>query len=117
MTSSTFDPVAPLPGPPDPWRSTSQPSRRGSPPFHMTEMIDAEPALAVRILERNTAPGSGAAELARAIRAAIRVGEPVVLTGCGTSEHAAQGVAEILREAVRASEIRAPGHTARLEPV
>jgi glucosamine--fructose-6-phosphate aminotransferase (isomerizing) len=117
MSTSTFDPTAPLPGPPDPWRSTSQPSRRGTPPFHMTEMIEAEPALAARILARNAAPASGAAELARAIRAAIRVGNPVVLTGCGTSEHAALGVTEILREAVRASDVRAPGHAARLEPV
>ena len=83
----------------------------------MTEMIEAEPALAARILERNTTPGCGAAELARAIRAAIRAGDPVVLTGCGTSEHAALGIGEILREAVRASDIRAPGHAARLEPV
>ena len=117
MSTSTFDPAAPLPGPPDPWRSTSQPSRRGTPPFHMTEMIEAEPALAARILERHAAPGSGAAELARAIRAATRVGNPVVLTGCGTSEHAALGVTDILREAVRASDVRAPGHAARLEPV
>src|SRR5687768_10726666 len=117
MSTSTFDPTAPLPGPSDPWRSTSQPSRRGTPPFHLTEMIEAEPALAARILARNAAPGSAAAELARAIRAAIRGGNPVVLTGCGTSEHAALGVAEILREAVRASDIRGPGHAARLEPV
>lgn len=87
------------------------------PPFHMTEMIEAEPALAARIVERHAAPGSGAAELARALRAAIRAGDPVVLTGCGTSEHAALGVTEILREAVRASDVRAPGHAARLEPV
>ena len=116
MSTLTFDPTAPLPGPPDPWRSTSQPSRRGSPPFHMTEMIDAEPALAARILERHAAPGSGAAELARAIRGEIRAGDPVVLTGCGTSEHAALGATEILREAVRASEVRAPGHSTRREP-
>ncbi|MGH2476256.1 MAG: hypothetical protein ACRDIL_13430, partial [Candidatus Limnocylindrales bacterium] len=82
----------------------------------MTEMIEAEPALATRVLDRNSAPGSGAAELARAIRAAIRTGDPLVLTGCGTSEHAALGAAEILREAVRASEVRAPGHTTRREP-
>jgi fructoselysine-6-P-deglycase FrlB-like protein len=82
----------------------------------MTEMIDAEPALAARILERHAAPGSGAAELARAIRGAIRAGDPVVLTGCGTSEHAALGATEILREAVRASEVRAPGHSTRREP-
>ena len=83
----------------------------------MTEMIDAEPALAARILEGHAAPGSGAAELARAIRGAIRAGDPVVLTGCGTSEHAALGAAEILREAVHASEVRAPGHSTRREPV
>jgi fructoselysine-6-P-deglycase FrlB-like protein len=83
----------------------------------MTEMIEAEPALAVRIVERHAAPGSGAAELARAIRSAIRAGHPVVLTGCGTSEHAALGAAEILREAVRAAELRAPGHTTGREPV
>ena len=47
----------------------------------MTEMIDAEPALAARSLERHAAPGSGAAELARAIRGEIRAGDPVVLTG------------------------------------
>ena len=117
MSTSTFDPTAPLAGAPDPWRSTEQPSRRGTPPFHMTEMIEAEPALATRIIERHAAPGSGAAELARAIRATIRAGNPVVLTGCGTSEHAAQAVTEILREAVRASDVRAPGHAARLEPV
>src|SRR5688500_17152788 len=113
MSMPTFDPSAPLPGPPEPWRSTSQPSPRGTPPFHMTEMIDAEPALAERILERNAAPGSGAAELARAIRAAIRVGDPVVLTGCGTSEHAAQGGAERLREAIRAADLRAARHATR----
>ncbi len=83
----------------------------------MTDMIEAEPALAARILARHAAPGSGAAELARAIRAAIRVGDPVILTGCGTSEHAALGAAEILREAVRASDVRAPGHSTRREPV
>ncbi len=116
MDDRPFDPTAPLPGPPDPWASTDRPTTRSGPPFHMTEMIEAEPALAARILARNAAPGSGAAELARIIRATIRAGDPVVLTGCGTSEHAALGAAEILREAVRASEVRAPGHTTRREP-
>ncbi len=117
LLAMTYDPTAPLPGPPDPWASTDRPSHRHGPPFHMTAMIEAEPALAVRILERHEAPGSGAAELARAIRAAIRVGDPVVLTGCGTSEHAALGAAEILREAIRAADLRVPGHTSRREPV
>lgn len=117
MEMTAFDPTTPLPGAPDPWASSSTPSARSGPPFHMTEMIEVEPDLAVRILERHEAPGTAAAELARRIRRTIRVGEPVVLTGCGTSEHAAIGAAAILRDAVRAADIRAPGHSARREPV
>jgi fructoselysine-6-P-deglycase FrlB-like protein len=117
METTAFDPTAPLPGPPEPWASTSQPSARPEPPFHMTEMIEAEPALADRVLERHEAVGSGAAELARTIRRTIRSGHPVVLTGCGTSEHAAYGAAAILRDAVRSAGIRPPGHSARFEPV
>jgi glutamine---fructose-6-phosphate transaminase (isomerizing) len=113
----TFDPTAPLPGAPDPWASTSAPSQRPGPPFHMTEMIEAEPSLAARILERHEAVGSGAAELARTIRRTVRAGQPVVLTGCGTSEHAAQGAADILRDAVRAADIRSTGQSTRHEPV
>lgn len=92
------DPTAPLPGPPDPWASSDMPSRRAGPPFHMTEMIAAEPSIARRILERGAHPGSEAAGLAEAVRAAIAAGTPVVVTGCGTSEHGAQAMAEILRE-------------------
>ena len=116
METTAFDPTAPLPDAPDPWASTSRPSIRPGPPFHMTEMIEAEPALAVRILERHEAVGSGAAELARTIRRTIRSGQPVVVTGCGTSEHAAYGTAEILRDAVRTAGIRPPGHSALFEP-
>ncbi len=47
-----FDPTAALPGPPDPWAYTGQPSLRPGPPYHMTEMIEAEPALAGRLLRR-----------------------------------------------------------------
>ena len=116
MEITAFDPTAPLPGMPDPWASSSQPSHRAEPPFHMTDMIDAEPSIAERILARHEPVGSGAAELARAIRRTIRAGEPVIVTGCGTSEHAAYGAAEILREAVRAADVRAPGHATRHEP-
>ncbi len=115
--TTPFDPTATLPGPPDPWQSTSQPSRRGSPPFHMTEMIEAEPALAARILERLADQGSAAGALASAIGRAIKAGGPVVVTGCGTSEHAAQGVAEILREGVRAAGVSGPGGIPAREPV
>jgi glutamine---fructose-6-phosphate transaminase (isomerizing) len=96
-----FDPTAPLPGPPDPWAYASAPSRRDHPPYHLTDMIAAEPALARRIIERvSTAPE--AIELANAIRAAVRDGGQVMVTGCGTSETAAMGMVEILRDGLRA---------------
>jgi glutamine---fructose-6-phosphate transaminase (isomerizing) len=98
--SSSFDPEAPLPGPPDPWASSSMPAVRDAPPFLMTESIAAEPAIAARIAER-LGRGSDAERLARAIRVAVDRREPVVVTGCGTSEHAAMGVAEILADAAR----------------
>ncbi|HYH91876.1 MAG TPA: SIS domain-containing protein [Candidatus Saccharimonadales bacterium] len=99
METTPFDPTAPLPGPPDPWASTDTPSRRDGPPFHMTEMIAAEPALAERILARHAGADSAAANLAARIMDAIAAGSPVVFTGCGTSEHGALAAAEILREA------------------
>ena len=117
MEMTAFDPAAPLPDMPDPWVSTSQPSPRSGPPFHMTEMIEAEPGIAARIVERQSAVGSGAAELARVIRRTIRAGDRVVVTGCGTSEHAALGVADILRDAIRRAAVRPPGHATRHEPV
>ena len=46
MSDIAFDPDARLPGPPDPWASTGMPSLRPGPPYHMTEMIEAEPGLA-----------------------------------------------------------------------
>ncbi len=101
--ASSFDPTVPLPGSPDPWEAAPTPSLRPGPPFHMTDMIAAEPALAGRILRRLAGSGTGAADLAAAIRATIEVGEPVVVTGCGTSEHGALAVAEIVREAARAA--------------
>ena len=88
-SASTFDPTAPLPGPPDPWASTDSRLRRDGPPFHMTEMIAAEPSLAERVVTRHAAPDGGAARAGRAPSAAVRAGWPVVVTGCGTSEHGA----------------------------
>src|SRR3954451_15373242 len=103
METTTFDPTAPLPQPPDPWTSSDAPSARQGPPFHMTDMIAAEPHLARRLLGRLSRPGSSATLLAHAPRDALDAAEPVVVTGCGTSEHAALGVVETLREAARAA--------------
>jgi fructoselysine-6-P-deglycase FrlB-like protein len=97
------DPSAPLPPAPDPWAGSEMPSTRDGPPFHMTEMIEAEPALASRLLRRLVAPGSGAARAAGAIRETAQRGRPILVTGCGTSEHGALAVTEILREAMRAA--------------
>ena len=102
-TDTAFDPTAPLPGPPDPWAFASQPSVRPAPPFHMTDMIAAEPALARRILAHVGAPGGGGAALADLIRTTLQAGEPIVVTGCGTSEHGAMGAVDILRDAARAA--------------
>jgi fructoselysine-6-P-deglycase FrlB-like protein len=101
-TETAFDPDAPLPGPPDPWASTGTPSPRSGPPYHMTEMIAAEPALARRLIGR-LGGGGPAAELAATIRSTLVAGDPVVITGCGTSEHAAAAAAEILLEAATAA--------------
>jgi fructoselysine-6-P-deglycase FrlB-like protein len=70
----------------------------------MTEMIAAEPALARRLIAR-LADNGPTTELAAAIRSTLAAGDPVVLTGCGTSEHAAAASAEILVEAATAAGI------------
>ncbi|HLY15082.1 MAG TPA: hypothetical protein VKR24_12095, partial [Candidatus Limnocylindrales bacterium] len=97
---SDFDPERPLPGPPQPWAGASQPIDRGAPPWFMTEMIAAEPAFAARTLARLAADGS-ADQLAAELRRAATGGGPIVVVGCGTSEHGAIGVAGILADAWR----------------
>jgi glutamine---fructose-6-phosphate transaminase (isomerizing) len=87
------------------------PSRRDGPPWHMTEMIEAEPRLATRILERLRISGS-ARRLAAAVRATAAAGRPILLVGCGTSEHAATAVADVLREAMREAGLSAAPGTA-----
>lgn len=99
----TFDPTAELLPAATPWASTSQPSHRAGPPYHMTEMIAAEPDVARRIVDRLADPQGGAGRLAGAVGQAASSGATIVVTGCGTSEHAAQATVEILREAIRAA--------------
>ncbi|HEY7736885.1 MAG TPA: hypothetical protein VH813_08845, partial [Candidatus Limnocylindrales bacterium] len=95
-----FDPTAPLPGPPEPWSETDTPSHRDGPPYHMTDMIAAQPHLARRLLTQQATPDSAAARLASVIREAALAGRPVVLAGCGTSEHGALGAVDILADAL-----------------
>jgi glucosamine--fructose-6-phosphate aminotransferase (isomerizing) len=99
-TMERFDAAAPLPGAPEPWASTEMPTRRDGPPWHMTEMIEAEPALARRLLDRLATPDSAAARLGSAVREAASSGRSIVVVGCGTSDHGAQATAAILRDAL-----------------
>ncbi|HEX5013150.1 MAG TPA: SIS domain-containing protein [Candidatus Limnocylindrales bacterium] len=98
----TFDPTVELAAAPDPWVATDRPSPRSEPPYHMTEMIAAEPHIARRIVERLADPQGPAGRLAGAIGQAASTGAAIVVTGCGTSEHAALATVDILREAIRA---------------
>jgi fructoselysine-6-P-deglycase FrlB-like protein len=99
---TSFDPTAPIGGPAEPWASTDRPSLRAGPPYHMTDMISAEPWLARRLLGR-LATDPAAAALAIAIRETATAGLPIITTGCGTSEHGALGAADLLRDALRSS--------------
>ena len=102
-----------LPGAPNPWASSEMPRFRSRPPYLMTEMIAAEPALAQRLVRRLRDQESVTA-LADAIRQASVGGSPVVTTGCGTSEHASVAVAALLTEALDAPS----GHEVRVvEPL
>jgi glutamine---fructose-6-phosphate transaminase (isomerizing) len=110
MTTTTFDPTVPLDPAPEPWESTTQPSRRDGPPYHLTDMIAVEPELAVRILGRLADPQGPAGRLAGVIGQEASNGSSIVVTGCGTSEHAALGVVDILRDALRGAGLSAgPG--------
>ena len=93
-----FDPEAPLPGAPEPWAASTMPPLRDGPPFVMTEMIAAEPALAER-LARRLATDPAVETLAAWIRDAAALRAPVTVLGCGTSEHAAEGIAAMWRGA------------------
>jgi fructoselysine-6-P-deglycase FrlB-like protein len=66
---------------------STTPELRDGPPWAMEEMILAEPGIVAPILEN-----PATAEAAEAIRGA----EPLITTGCGTSEHAAMAGAALL---------------------
>ncbi len=89
----------PLPGAPEPWAPSEMPPFRSRPPYLMNEMIAAEPALATRLIRR-LLRSEPMQQLADAIRAASAAGQPIRTTGCGTSEHAAMAIAELLNEAL-----------------
>ena len=66
----------------------------------MTEMIAAEPALAERLITR-LADDEATRTLADWLAEAVVTSDPIEVFGCGTSEHAAEGAAEIWTDALR----------------
>ena len=74
---------------------TFEPELRAGPPWVMEEMIWAQPDLPEQI-----AGSDDADRLASRIRDAIDAGEPVLFTGCGTSEHAARAARAIVGDAL-----------------
>ncbi len=76
---------------------------RDGPPYAMTEMIDAEPALTERVARRlQSSPALDA--VAEALRGAGRGRLPITTTGCGTSQHAAIAVAALIADGLPAAE-------------
>ena len=82
------------------WHGPGYPELRDGPPWVMEEMILAQGGLAEPILE---APAAGSEATAAAVSQAAEAGAPIVVTGCGTSEHGALAVAALLDQALRAS--------------
>jgi glucosamine--fructose-6-phosphate aminotransferase (isomerizing) len=79
------------------WLTDAFPELRPGPPWVMEEMVAAQPALVETLLNSPPSDTSAAAE---AIAAALKHNRPVIVCGCGTSEHAAHGVAALLSAAV-----------------
>jgi glucosamine--fructose-6-phosphate aminotransferase (isomerizing) len=74
--------------------TTYEPELRAGPPWVMEEMIRCQQDLP-ELIARSDDSNRLAAHLTRALDA----GEPVLFTGCGTSEHAARAAAAIVRDA------------------
>src|SRR4051812_18140254 len=72
-----------------------EPELRPGPPWIMEEMIWAQPGLPEQI-----AGSDDADRLASHIRMAVDAGEPILFTGCGTSEHAARAARAIVGDAL-----------------
>ena len=79
------------------WHTDEFPELRPGPPWVMQEMIEAEPGLVQTLLSD---PPEGTSPAADMIVDALEHHRPVIVCGCGTSEHAAHGVATLLRAAV-----------------
>ncbi len=99
------------------WHTDAFPELRPGPPWVMQEMIAAQPALVEALL---TSPPPGTSAAAEAIAAALERNDPVIVCGCGTSEHAARGIAALVSAAVDPQQSRLvqarPAFSAALDP-
>jgi glucosamine--fructose-6-phosphate aminotransferase (isomerizing) len=75
----------------------AEPELRSSPPWVTEEMVAAQPALSRALLD---SPPEGLDAFAAAVREASDAGLPVSVVGCGTSEHGAMAIAELLSAAL-----------------
>jgi glutamine---fructose-6-phosphate transaminase (isomerizing) len=79
------------------WHTDALPELRPGPPWVMQEMIAAQPPVIEALLSSPPREISAAAE---AIAGALEQHRPLIVCGCGTSEHAAHGIAALLSAAV-----------------
>ena len=80
------------------WHGAGHPELRARAAWVMEDMICSETGLAGPILET---PAVGSDAIAAGVVRAAETGAPIVVTGCGTSEHGAMAVAELLADALR----------------
>jgi glutamine---fructose-6-phosphate transaminase (isomerizing) len=78
------------------WYTDDYPELRSARPWVTEEMVASQPGLVAPILSHPQAT-----QLAQVILDVDESGEPIVVTGCGTSEHGAMAVAELLDAALR----------------
>ena len=83
------------------WHTDDYPELRSAPPWVMEEMVASQPGLVVPIVADRQARN-----LAQVILDVDESGEPIVVTGCGTSEHGAMAVTELLDAALRKRGVR-----------
>lgn len=101
------------------WHTSEFPELRAGPPWVMEEMILSQPGLVGPIL--GAADSGAALQIRTAAEHAALAGEPIVITGCGTSQHGAFAVAELvsgyLRDAAFPARAEArESYDAALEP-
>ena len=86
------------------------PELRSRRPWVIEEMIASQPSMIEAMGAE--AVREAVASVARLVVAAAQAGQPIVVSGCGTSEHGAMAVAVQLRLALQ--QAGSPAHTVRI---